>query len=45
MWFATSIDMAIGYPFYFLAVVATAFAMDVPCIPHISKMIKKGEET
>lgn len=45
-WFAASIGMAIGYEYYyFLAAVATAFAVGVPRIPHISKMIKKGEET
>jgi putative Mg2+ transporter-C (MgtC) family protein len=45
IWFAASIGMAIGYEYYFLALVATAFAVGVPRIPHISKMIKKGEET
>jgi putative Mg2+ transporter-C (MgtC) family protein len=44
IWFAASIGMAIGYEYYFLAAVATAFAVGVPRIPHISKMIKKGEE-
>jgi hypothetical protein len=29
---------------YFLAAVATAFAVGVPRIPHISEAIKKGEE-
>jgi putative Mg2+ transporter-C (MgtC) family protein len=42
--FAASIGMAIGYQFYFLVAVAPAFAVGVPRIPHISKMIKKGEE-
>lgn len=42
---AASIGMAIGYEYYyFLAVVATAFAVGVPRIPHISKLIKNGEE-
>ncbi|AIF85109.1 putative membrane protein [Candidatus Nitrososphaera evergladensis SR1] len=45
VWFAASIGMAIGYEYYFLAAVATAFAVGVPRIPHISKMMKKGEET
>jgi putative Mg2+ transporter-C (MgtC) family protein len=27
-----------------MAAVATAFAVGVPRIPHISKLIKKGEE-
>jgi putative Mg2+ transporter-C (MgtC) family protein len=44
IWFAAPIGMAIGYEYYFLAAVATAFAVGVPRIPHISKMIKKGEE-
>ena len=44
IWFAASIGMAIGYEYYFLAAVATAFAVGVPRIPHISKLIKKGEE-
>ena len=44
IWFAASIGMAIGYEYYFLAAVATAFAVGVPRIPHISKFIKNGEE-
>lgn len=44
IWFAASIGMAIGYEYYFLAATSTAFAVGVPRIPHISKMIKKGEE-
>jgi putative Mg2+ transporter-C (MgtC) family protein len=34
-----------GYEYYFLAAVATAFAVGVPRIPHISKLVKKDEET
>ena len=44
IWFAASIGMAIGYEYYFMAAIATAFAVGVPRIPHISKLIKKGEE-
>ena len=44
IWFAASIGMAIGYEYYFLAAVATAFAVGVPRIPHLSKMIKKSDE-
>lgn len=44
IWFAASIGMAIGYEFYFLVALATAFAVGVPRIPHISKLIKKGDE-
>jgi putative Mg2+ transporter-C (MgtC) family protein len=36
--------MAIGYEFYYLVAIATAFAVGVPRIPHISKLIKKGDE-
>jgi len=45
IWYAAAIGMAIGYQYYFLAAVATAFAVGVPRIPHISKLVKKGEET
>ena len=38
IWFAASIGMAIGFDFYFMALVATAFAVLVPRIPHISKL-------
>jgi putative Mg2+ transporter-C (MgtC) family protein len=44
IWFAAAIGMAIGFEYYFLALVATAFAVGVPRIPHISKLLKKGEE-
>jgi putative Mg2+ transporter-C (MgtC) family protein len=44
IWFAAAIGMAIGFEYYFLAAVATAFAVGVPRIPHISKFLKKGEE-
>ena len=36
IWFAASIGMAIGFSFYFMAIVAIAFAVLVPRIPHIS---------
>ena len=38
IWFAGSIGMAIGFNFYFMAVIAIAFAVLVPRIPHISKI-------
>lgn len=38
VWFAASIGMAIGFNFYFMALVAIAFAVLVPRIPHISKI-------
>jgi putative Mg2+ transporter-C (MgtC) family protein len=38
IWFAASIGMAIGFNFYFMALVAIAFAVLVPRIPHISKL-------
>jgi putative Mg2+ transporter-C (MgtC) family protein len=44
IWYAAALGMAVGYEFYFLAAVGTAFAVGVPRIPHISKLIKKGEE-
>ncbi len=44
IWYAAALGMAIGYEFYFMAAVATAFAVGVPRIPNISKLIKKREE-
>jgi putative Mg2+ transporter-C (MgtC) family protein len=44
IWFAAAIGLAIGFEYYFLALIATAFAVGVPRIPHISKLLKKGEE-
>lgn len=44
VWFAASIWMAIGYEYYFIAIVATAFAVGVPRIPNISRMRRKDEE-
>src|ERR671928_413784 len=38
IWFAASIGMAIGFNFYFMAIVAIAFGVLVPRIPHISKL-------
>src|ERR687886_1699764 len=38
IWFAASIGMAIGFKFYFMAIIAIAFAVLVPRIPHISKL-------
>ena len=38
VWFAASIGMAIGFGFYFMAIIAIAFAVLVPRIPHISKI-------
>jgi putative Mg2+ transporter-C (MgtC) family protein len=38
VWFAAAIGMAIGLNFYFMALVAIAFAVLVPRIPHISKI-------
>ena len=38
IWFAASIGMAIGFNFYFMAIVAIAFGVLVPRIPHISKI-------
>ncbi len=44
IWYAAALGMAIGYEYYFMAAVATAFAVGVPRIPHISKFVRKGEE-
>jgi putative Mg2+ transporter-C (MgtC) family protein len=38
VWFAAAIGMAIGFNYYFIALVAIAFAVLVPRIPHISKL-------
>lgn len=38
IWFAAAIDMAIGFNFYFVTIVAIGFAVLVPRIPHISKL-------
>ena len=38
IWFAASIGMAIGFNFYFMAIIAIAFAVLVPRIPHFSKI-------
>lgn len=38
VWFAAAIGMAIGFNFYFMVLVAIAFAVLVPRIPHISKL-------
>jgi putative Mg2+ transporter-C (MgtC) family protein len=38
IWFAASIGMAIGFGFYFMTIIAIAFAVLVPRIPHISKI-------
>jgi putative Mg2+ transporter-C (MgtC) family protein len=36
--FASAIGMAIGFNFYFIAIVAIAFAVLVLRVPHISKI-------
>jgi putative Mg2+ transporter-C (MgtC) family protein len=38
VWFAAAIGMAIGFNFYFMALVGIVFAVLVPRIPHISKL-------
>ena len=37
IWFAASIGMAIGFNFYFMAIVAIAFGVLIPRITNISK--------
>ena len=41
IWYAAAIGMAIGYEYYFLAAVATAFAVGVPRIPPHFKIGQK----
>jgi putative Mg2+ transporter-C (MgtC) family protein len=38
IWFSASIGMAIGFNFYVMALIAIAFAMFIPRMPHISKL-------
>ena len=38
IWFSASIGMAIGFNYYFVALVGVAFAVLVPRIPHISRI-------
>jgi len=45
IWFAASLGMAIGYEYYFLAAVGTAFAIGVSRIPKITRITKKDEES
>jgi putative Mg2+ transporter-C (MgtC) family protein len=40
IWFAAAISKAIGFNFYFMALVGIAFAILIPRIPHISKLRK-----
>ena len=41
IWFGASIGMAIGYEYYFLAAVATAFGVVIPRLPSIKKKNKE----
>ena len=38
IWFSAAIGMAIGFQFYVVAIIAVAFAVAVPRIPHIGKI-------
>jgi putative Mg2+ transporter-C (MgtC) family protein len=38
IWYSGAIGMAIGFNYYFMALLAVAFAVLVPRIPHISKI-------
>lgn len=38
IWFSAAIDMAIWFQFYVVVFVVIAFAVEVPRIPHISKI-------
>ena len=38
IWFSASIGMAIGFNLYIMAIIAIAFAVFIPRMPHISKL-------
>ena len=38
IWFSASIGMAIGFNFYVMAIIAIAFAVLVPRMPHFSNL-------
>ena len=38
IWFSASIGMAIGFNFYVMALIAIAFAVFIPRMPHISRL-------
>ncbi len=40
VWFAAAIGMAVGFGWYLVAGIASVYAIVVPRIPHISKMVK-----
>ena len=44
IWFAGAIGMAIGFNFYFIAIISIAFAVIVPRIPQVGKIHEKADE-
>lgn len=44
IWFAASIGMAIGYGWYFVAVMATIYALIIPRLPQFPALKKKGSK-
>ena len=44
IWFAAAIGMAIGFEYYFLAIVGIAVCVLTPRIPHVKKISKKQEK-
>jgi len=44
VWFSAAIGMAIGFNFYIIALAAVIFAVLVPRIPHITKIISNRED-
>lgn len=44
IWFAASVGMAIGFGYYFLAVVGIIVCVLVPRIPHVTKLKRKKEK-
>lgn len=45
VWFAASIGMAIGFGYYFLAIVGIIVCVLTPRIPHITKLKKKKPQS
>jgi putative Mg2+ transporter-C (MgtC) family protein len=40
-WFACAFGMAIGFNFYFIAIITIAFAVIIPSIPQLVKNMRK----
>ena len=44
VWFAAAIGMVIGYGWFVIAVVAAAYAIIVPRIPHVKSWMKTQQD-